>query len=143
TTDWYAANVMGWSGGGFLPVTGNQGELGDFTFTPMDPSAVSYAALASYDTAVLNVASYGMACNTNTLTPAQQSDLINFVADGRKLIMNATQALLITPGCRIHSPRAIPAHWAPPELLPLSKIIYSQPKLVIQTVQPVTSTVLM
>ena len=82
-----SANVMGWTYGGCLPVTGLAGELGDFTFTAMDPSVVSAASLAVYDTAVLNVASNAMACNTSTLTSQQQADLVNWVADGHKLII--------------------------------------------------------
>ncbi len=82
-----AANVMSYTGGGCLPVTGSAGELGDFTFTPMMPSGVSAASLAAFDTAVLNVASSAMACNTNTLSPSQQADLIAFVEQGNKLII--------------------------------------------------------
>lgn len=83
------ANVMGATGGGCLPVPspGPVGELGDFTFTPMDPPAVSTTSLAAYDTAVLNVASSAMACDTNTLTAGQQADLVSFVAAGKKLII--------------------------------------------------------
>jgi len=81
------ANAMVWTGGGCLPVTGASGELGDFNFTPMDPSAVSTASLAPFDTAVLNVASYAMSCNTNTLSSSQQADLVAFVASGNKLII--------------------------------------------------------
>jgi len=82
-----AANVMYFSGGGCLPVTGPAGELGDFAFTPMAPSAVSAASLGPFDTAVLNVASYAMACNTNTLTSQQKADLVAFAASGKKLII--------------------------------------------------------
>ena len=78
---------MNFTGGGCLPVTGPAGELGDFGFTAMAPSAVSAASLASFDTAVLNVASVAMACNTNTLTAQQQADLVSFVASGKKLII--------------------------------------------------------
>lgn len=81
------ANYMAFTGGGCLPVTGPAGELGDFTFTAMDPAAVNAAALAPFDTAVLNVASFAMGCNTNTLTPAQQTDLVNFVGVGKKLVI--------------------------------------------------------
>jgi hypothetical protein len=73
--------------GGCLPITGAVGELGDFTFAPMDPSAVSAANLAPFDTAVLNVASTGMGCTTNTLTAQQKADLIAFVGAGKKLII--------------------------------------------------------
>lgn len=81
------ANVMTFTIGGCLPVLGPAGELGDFTFTPMAPGAVSAANLAAFDTAVLNVASSAMACNTNTLTPQAQADLVAFVGAGKKLII--------------------------------------------------------
>ncbi len=83
----YAANNMGFTSGGCLPTTGAAGELGDFSFTPMAPGAVSVASLANYDTAVLNVASYGMNCYTGTLTAAQKQAIIDFVAGGKKLII--------------------------------------------------------
>ena len=82
-----AANTMSYTYGGCLPVTGPAGELGDFTFTAMLPADVSAASLAPYDTAVLNVASTAMACNTNTLSASQQADLVAFVAAGNKLII--------------------------------------------------------
>jgi len=81
------ANQMNFTGGGCLNIVGPAGELGDFAFTPMAPAAVSAASLAPYDTAVLNVASGGMACNTATLTPAQKADLVSFVGGGKKLII--------------------------------------------------------
>jgi hypothetical protein len=81
------ANVMFWTGGGCLPVTGPAGELGDFIFTPMDQAAVSAASLAPFDTAVLNMATSAMACNSATLSPAQQADLVAFVGGGKKLII--------------------------------------------------------
>lgn len=77
------ANCMNYTGGGCLPVSGATGELGDFTFTAMDPSALSAASLATFDTAVLNVASYAMGCNTGILTAPQQADLIAFVGGER------------------------------------------------------------
>lgn len=82
-----AANVMYATWGGCLPVTGSAGELGDFTFTAMNPSAVSAASLALYDTAVLNVATTAMNCNTNTLTTSQKADLVAFVQGGKKLVI--------------------------------------------------------
>jgi hypothetical protein len=81
------ANVMDWTGGGCLPLEGAVGELGDFTFTPMEPAAVSAASLAPFDTAVLNVASDAVRCNTNVLSPTAQADLIAFVGSGNKLII--------------------------------------------------------
>jgi len=82
-----AANVMGCSYGGFLPVTGPAGELGDFTFTAMMPANVSAANLAPFDTAVLNMASSALCCNTGVLTAQQKADLLAFVASGKKLII--------------------------------------------------------
>lgn len=81
------ANSMDYTGGGCLPVTGPVGELGDFNFSPMHPSTVNAASLAPFDTAVLNVASYAMRCNTNTLNLQQQVELIAWVAAGHKLII--------------------------------------------------------
>ena len=81
------ANTMYWTGGGCLPVVGPLGELGDFSFTAMSPADVSAATLAPFDTAVLNVASSAMQCDTNTLTEQQQADLIAFVEAGNKLII--------------------------------------------------------
>jgi hypothetical protein len=81
------ANSMRYTYGGCLPVSGPSGELGDFNFFPMHPTAVSAASLAPFDTAVLNVASYDMRCNTNTLSTGQQADLVAFVGGGKKLII--------------------------------------------------------
>jgi len=81
------ANVMNYTGGGCLPLAGPAGELGDFTFTPMDPAAVSAASLAPFDTAVLNMATSAMACNSATLSPAQQADIVAFVGGGKKLVI--------------------------------------------------------
>jgi hypothetical protein len=80
-----AANVMGATGGGCLPVSG--ADLAGIVFTAMTPSGVSYAALGPFDTAVLNVASSAMACNTGVLTAQAKADLIAFVKDGKKLII--------------------------------------------------------
>ncbi len=82
-----AANVMGWTFGGCLPVVGPAGELGDFNFAAMAPAAVSAASLDPYDTAVLNMASQGMQCNSSILSAAQQADIIAWVGSGRKLII--------------------------------------------------------
>ncbi len=81
------ANNMGFTLGGCLPVTGSGGELGDFTFAAMAPSAVSAASLASYDTIVLNMASSAMACDPNSLTSQQKSDIVSSVGSGKKLII--------------------------------------------------------
>ncbi len=81
------ANNMGYTAGGCLPVTGSGGELGDFTFAAMAPSAVSAASLASYDTIVLNMASSAMACDPDTLTSQQKADIVSSVGSGKKLIL--------------------------------------------------------
>ncbi len=81
------ANTMDRSGGGCLPVTGPIGELGDFNFSAMSPANVNATNLAPFDTALLNVASSGMMCNTDTLSLQQKDDLIAWVAAGHKLII--------------------------------------------------------
>ncbi len=76
--------------GGCMPITGKTGELGDFTFSGLAPSAVSAANLASYDTAVLNVSSSpsgGMGCDTAKLTAQAKADLVSFVGSGKKLLI--------------------------------------------------------
>lgn len=83
----YSASYMGYTYGGCLPTTGPTGELGDFAFTPLTAGAVSAASLANFDTAVLNVASYGMNCNTGTFTATQKQAITDFVASGKKLII--------------------------------------------------------
>lgn len=80
------ANVMGSTYGGCLPVAGTI-DLNAINFTAMDPSVVSAASLAAYDTAVLNMASNAMACNSNNLSAQAQADLVAFVASGKKLII--------------------------------------------------------
>lgn len=81
------ANVMGCSDGGWLPITGPLGELGDFVFFAMSTANVSAANLSAFDTAVLNLGSTGMACSADTLTAQQKADLVAFVASGNKLII--------------------------------------------------------
>ncbi len=83
----YSASYMGYTYGGCLQTTGPVGELGDFVFTAMAPGAVSASSLTAYDTAVLNVASTGMYCNTTNLNPTQKQAIIDFVAAGKKLII--------------------------------------------------------
>ncbi len=73
--------------GGCLPVTGAVGELGDFTFSALAPAAVTAASLAGKDTAVLNVASPGINCNTGNLSATAKADLVAFVGSGKKLII--------------------------------------------------------
>ncbi len=73
--------------GGCLPVTGRAGELGDFTFAGLAPPSVTAAALAQYDTAVINLASSGMACDTARLSAQAKTDIVAFVGSGKKLII--------------------------------------------------------
>ncbi len=87
------ANVAGRTAGGCLALTGPANEfspLGDlsiFNFSPMVPASVSTASLASYDTAVLMMASSGLACNSNNLSADAKTAIVNFVASGKKLII--------------------------------------------------------
>ena len=73
--------------GGSLPTAGPPGELGDFTFTNLNPGLVNAANLAPFDTAALNVASPEMGCTTGTLSAAAKADLVAFVGAGGKLII--------------------------------------------------------
>ena len=58
---------LNYTWGGNFPTTGPSGELGDFTFSTMDPSGVNAASLAPFDTVVLSVASSAIQCNCNNL----------------------------------------------------------------------------
>ena len=89
-----AANVAGYTAGGCLALTSSAaneftplGDLSQFSFSAMAPGAVSAASLASYDTAVLMMASSGLRCNSNNLSAQAKTDIINFVGSGRKLII--------------------------------------------------------
>jgi uncharacterized protein (TIGR03437 family) len=73
--------------GGCLPITGAANELGQFTFAGLDPPAVNASSLSPYDTAVLNVSSSGMACDTAKLSTQAKADLVSFVGGGKKLII--------------------------------------------------------
>ena len=79
------ANRIG--NGGCLPVSGAANELGLFTFAGLAPSAVTAASLAPYDTAVLNVSSSGLSCDTAKLPAQAKIDLVAFVGTGKKLII--------------------------------------------------------
>jgi uncharacterized protein (TIGR03437 family) len=70
-----------------LPITGPAGELGDFTFSGLDPSAVNAANLAAFDTAVLNVHTTAMKCTTASLSAQAKADLVSFVGQGKKLLI--------------------------------------------------------
>jgi len=83
------ANVV--YNGGCLPVTGPAGELGDFTFAGMAPTSVAAANLAQYDTALLNVSSSGMVCDTSKLSTQAKTDLVAFVAGGKKLLIHDSE----------------------------------------------------
>jgi hypothetical protein len=60
---------------------------GVFNFTNLPIASVNDSNLASYDTVLLNMASSGMNCLSNSLTGSQQQDLVNFVGNGGKLII--------------------------------------------------------
>lgn len=88
-----AANVAGGTAGGCLALTDAANEfapLGDlsmFNFTPMTSTAVNSASLASYDTAVLMMASSALACNSANLSAQAKADIVSFIASGKKLII--------------------------------------------------------
>jgi hypothetical protein len=83
------ANVSnkGWC----LPITGPAGELGDFTFSGLDPSAVNAANLAAFDTALLNVHTTNMKCTTGSLSAQAKADLVSFVGQGKKLLIHDSE----------------------------------------------------
>lgn len=82
------ANFMGATFGGYLPVSATtDARLGAFTFTPMSLASVNATNLASFDTAVLNIASYEFGCNTSKLSTTQKTDIVAFVQSGHKLII--------------------------------------------------------
>lgn len=79
--------------GGRFPTatTGPTGSFTAFNFTELLLANVNAATLASYDTVLLNVSSTGtgrgLYCNVNTLSAQQKQDLVDFVAQGKKLII--------------------------------------------------------
>jgi hypothetical protein len=77
--------------GGTFPTNGidptSNLDFSSFAFTNLDPSNVNSQNLASYDTVLLNVASYEMGCNINTLSGPAKADLVSFVGNGGKLII--------------------------------------------------------
>lgn len=83
--------------GGSFPTTttGPTGSFLDYNFYILPRANVSLAALGpggacgadGCDTVLLNVASYGIACNLDNLTAQQKADLVSFVNLGRKLII--------------------------------------------------------
>lgn len=79
------ANYMGYTYGGLLPV--DPALVPGYTFSGLDPSAVTTSALAPFDTAVLNMASNAMECNSSNLSTQAQTDLVNWVKTGKKLII--------------------------------------------------------
>jgi hypothetical protein len=88
-TDYLAANYMGFTYGGMLCINPaiDGGVFSGFQFTAMLPADVNAASLAPYDTAVLNVASRAMQGTTATLSTTQKQALVDFVANGKKLII--------------------------------------------------------
>jgi len=71
--------------GGELTTSG--GEFDQFNFTNLPVGNVSAGALSAFDSVVLNVASSGMNCMTQTLSASQKTDLADFVFQGGKLII--------------------------------------------------------
>jgi hypothetical protein len=67
--------------GGTLPT------VAGLTFTTLTAAQVDAATLAQYDTAVLNVSSNNLGCNVNALSASAKQDLLDFVAQGKKLII--------------------------------------------------------
>jgi hypothetical protein len=61
----------------------------------MSPGDVSAANLTPFDTIVLNMASYAMACSSGTLTDEQKQAIVDAVATGKKLIIYDSEC---TPG---------------------------------------------
>jgi hypothetical protein len=68
--------------GGIFPTS-----ISGITFTNLAVADVNATNLAAYDTVLLNVASPGMGCSTGTLSTSQKQDLVDFVANGGKLII--------------------------------------------------------
>jgi len=62
-----------------------------FSFTNLPVANVNTANLAPFDTVLLNVASTGMNCNTNSLSPQAKTDLVTFVGAGNKLIISDSE----------------------------------------------------
>ncbi len=83
--------------GGGLPTTtsGPGGSFTAFNFYTLPVPRVGAASLgpggvcgaSGCDTVLLNVASFGMHCNIDTLSWGAKTDLVNFVATGKKLII--------------------------------------------------------
>lgn len=89
-------SLFSMNGGGFPTTTsGPTGSFIDFNFYTLSVGNVSTAMLgpggvcgsSGCDSVLLNVASSGMACNVNSLSAQQKSDLVNFVGSGYKLII--------------------------------------------------------
>jgi hypothetical protein len=89
-------SLFSMNGGGFPTTTsGPSGSFTDFNFYTLSVGNVSTAMLGSggvcgssgCDTVLLNVASSGMACDVNSLSAQQKTDLVNFVGNGYKLII--------------------------------------------------------
>jgi hypothetical protein len=71
--------------GGLLNITDTS--LSSIAFTEMTAAGeVTAASLLPYDTAVLNMAGT-LSCSSDSLSPQSKTDLVNFVADGKKLII--------------------------------------------------------
>jgi hypothetical protein len=62
-------------------------DFSSFSFSNLDPSNVNSATLALYDTVLLNIASYEMQCDVDTLSGPAKAALVSFVGNGGKLII--------------------------------------------------------
>lgn len=80
------ANVMGATYGGCLPVAGHAA-LAGFNFTPFPPGAVTSGSLASFDIAVLNMASSALACNAANLPTPAKAEIIAVAQAGKKVLI--------------------------------------------------------
>jgi len=77
---------------GELPLSG--GDFDDFNFTIVPVADVNAANLANYDTVFLNVGDdEDFDCNVGELNDSQETDLVNFVAGGNKLIIYDSECL--------------------------------------------------
>jgi hypothetical protein len=70
-----------WTWGGTLPA------LGGYSFTYVAPGNVNAANLANFDTVLLNMASMDLQCDASRLGASAKSDLLAWLATGKKLVI--------------------------------------------------------
>lgn len=87
------ANVMRWTGGGCLPVSGTP-VLDAFTFVPFDAGSVGAGTLAPFDIAVVNMATYAIRCNPNNIPQAAKDEIIAFAGAGKKVLIYDSECYL-------------------------------------------------